>query len=273
MRIKKTLCKMVVAGVLGGIMSFAPNVVDVPPIISGISVAHAQEDDAYMQKIDECTQLLIQKKYNDVVNICNDLIQSNPNRWNAYERRGFAYKDMRQFDKALEDVNKAIELAPDEYTSYWTKIAVCEGMNKPDEVRKCNEQLIEIYTRLISKDSNYSEYYTARAVIYKNLNEYQKAIADYKVSVTLPHTVPEVMKAFGTTENSMIAGDYFMCGMIYKKIKDYANAIEMYTKAIELDPDHSLYWHLRGQCYEALGEKDKAKADYVEYEIRLKGGN
>ena len=52
MCIKKKLNKFMAVGVLVGMMSFAPSVVDVP-IISGISVAHAQEDDAYSKKRNE----------------------------------------------------------------------------------------------------------------------------------------------------------------------------------------------------------------------------
>ena len=86
-----------VVGVLVGMMSFAPSVVDVP-IISGISVAHAQEDDAYMKKINEWSGLFLNKKYNEALAICNELIQNYPDRWNAYQSRGSTYQYMHQYD-------------------------------------------------------------------------------------------------------------------------------------------------------------------------------
>lgn len=284
MRIKKNLCKMVVVGVLGGVMSFAPNVVDVP-IISGISVAYAQEDDAYMNKLrNEWHNLFIQHKYNEALNICNELIQAYPNRLNAYRSRGVTYQSMNQYDKALNDFDKVIELAvPDKdfdllSTIYGDKARVYEAMHQPDKVRECREKEAEAYTTCIQKKPDYSSYYTLRASVYDELGDYQKAIEDYKKAISLPHYVDEetkkIMEKFGQKydEYTMIAGDYYMCGGIYQKIKDYKNAVEMYSKAIELNPDDSIYYLVRQQCYEALGEKEKAKADHVEYEILSKEG-
>ena len=283
MRIKKTLSKIAIAGILSGTVTFAPNVVEVP-IIPIVSVAYAQEDAAYMQKIDDWRNLFMQKKYNEALNLCNELIQNYPERWNAYHSRGTTYQYMHQHDKALTDFDKAIELINmniDKYFEslpfeYEQKAQIYKEMNQPNKVHECREKQIEAYTFVIKKKNDDPVYYTLRACLYDELGEYQKAIADYKTAIALPHhlneEVKKTMDKLGKkySVETELAGDYFMCGTIYKKIKDYANAVEMYTKAIELNPDENIYWNQRAQCYEALGEEDKAKADYAEYKIRSK---
>ena len=275
MCIKKKLNKFMAVGVLVGMMSFIPSVVDVP-IISGISVAHAQEDDAYTKKINEISNLLINTRYNDAINICNELIKNNQNRWEAYRDRAFAYTRIHQYDKALEDINKAISLAPDEPIPYWHKAAIYEGMHQSDKVRECYEQLIEVYTKLIKKDPNKSSYYLNRATVYYyKFNDYNRAIEDYRKGLSLPddEVYPDSLKkSYPNIEKEARATHYWSCGQCYQKINDYVNAIEMYTKAIELNPKNLLYWQDRGKCYKAIGEDDKAKADFVEAEVRSHGG-
>ncbi|MBR1859692.1 MAG: tetratricopeptide repeat protein [Selenomonadaceae bacterium] len=249
-------------------MSFVPSVVDVP-IISGISVAHAQEDDAYSKKRNEWYNLDLNKKYNEALVISNELIQNYPDKWDAYRTRSITYKNMHQYDKALEDINKAIELAPDEPTLYWDKTFIYEAMHQPNKVRECKEELIKVYTRLIQQNSNKQSYYFDRAFAYQSLEDYKSAAADYTKGLSLPY---EFENDNNVDKNEYLGSYYFVGGFCYQNIKDYANAIEMLSKAIEFEPNR---WHsylLRGQCYEAIGEKDKAKADYVEAEIRKHGG-
>ena len=278
MRIKKKLCKIAVIGVLTGMMSFASSVVDMP-IISGTAVVHAQEYDAeYLKEMKEAGNLAVQQKYDAAINICNKLIKKYPTICNTYSYRGYLYMTIKQYDKALADVNKALELAnPDTDFEqiphiYGNKVRIYKGMNKLDKVRENQEKQLEAYAKVIQKKPNDSTYYTLRANLYAELGDNQKAIADYKKAISLPHSVPAELKALGYTENKMLANDYFMCAHLYQKMKDYKNAIAMYTKAIELAPDESTYLLLRGQCYKAIGENDKAKADSVEYEMRLSGG-
>ena len=286
MRIKKTLSKIAVVGILSGVMTFAPNVVDLP-IIPTVSVANAQEDEVYDQKMDEWRSLFTQKKYNEALNISNELIQNYPEKWNSYHARGATYQYMHQYDKALVDIDKAIELInmniDKDFESlpfkYGQKVQIYEEMHQPDKVRECKEKEVETYTICIQKKPDNPNFYSLRAHVYDDLGEYQKAISDFKKAASMPHHIDEELKKsmekYGKkyNEDTAVADEYFMCGNIYNKIKDYANAVEMYTKGLELNPDESLYWNERGQCYEVLGEKDKAKADYVEYEIRSKGGN
>jgi len=53
-------------------------------------------------------------------------------------------------------------------------------------------------------------------------------------------------------------------GRVYADIKNYHLAIQDYTKAIELDPDHACgEYGSRGLSYLGLHDRDKAKDDFI----------
>lgn len=58
------------------------------------------------------------------------------------------------------------------------------------------------------------------------------------------------------------AESYYNRGAICLGQGDYAQAITLYTSAIELDPDYTYAIHSRGVAYERLGNYEKAIADY-----------
>lgn len=62
--------------------------------------------------------------------------------------------------------------------------------------------------------------------------------------------------------NSSNAAVYEKFGWFYKTKNDYNNAIQNYDKAIKLDPNNAAAYNGRGECYQALGNKEKARADF-----------
>jgi Tfp pilus assembly protein PilF len=51
-------------------------------------------------------------------------------------------------------------------------------------------------------------------------------------------------------------------GMEYKKLKEYARAVEHFNRVVEVDPNYCYAYFQRGQVYELLGESEAAKASY-----------
>ena len=51
-------------------------------------------------------------------------------------------------------------------------------------------------------------------------------------------------------------------GMEYKKLKDYARAIEHFERVIEVDASYCYAYFQRGQAYELLGQSEAAKQSY-----------
>ena len=51
-------------------------------------------------------------------------------------------------------------------------------------------------------------------------------------------------------------------GMEYKKLTDYARAIEHFDRVIEVDPNYCYAYFQRGQTHELLGQSEAASASY-----------
>jgi tetratricopeptide (TPR) repeat protein len=61
-----------------------------------------------------------------------------------------------------------------------------------------------------------------------------------------------------------MALDYHYRGRIYHwRTKDYEKAVSDYTSALALDPQIEGVRRKRGECYDALGEKEKAQQDFA----------
>ena len=54
---------------------------------------------------------------------------------------------------------------------------------------------------------------------------------------------------------------YKNCGKLHKKNGDYEKAIDMFTKAIHLDPNNKNIYLERAEVYRLMGEEKKADAD------------
>ena len=58
------------------------------------------------------------------------------------------------------------------------------------------------------------------------------------------------------------AAIYEKLGCFYKAQNDYTNAFDNYNKAVELDPNNGNAYNGRGECFKALGNMEKARADF-----------
>lgn len=62
-------------------------------------------------------------------------------------------------------------------------------------------------------------------------------------------------------DKTALAEEKFQEGDKFFEQGDYQTAIEKYTAAIGLNPNHALAYDKRSQCYEKLGDTEKAEAD------------
>ena len=59
------------------------------------------------------------KKYNELLNDANTALRLNPKFHYAYHSRSYYYSDeQKNYEKALEEISKAIEIAPDHKKYY-----------------------------------------------------------------------------------------------------------------------------------------------------------
>ncbi len=220
--------------------------------------------------------LIDSKNHNEVIEVCTQIIQLDPNNAKVFYNRGNAYTGLKQFEKAIQDYNEAIKLNSEfaeafnnrgnAYTSLKQFEKAIQDYNKaieldPQDAEAFNnrgnaytdlkqfEKAIQDYNKAIELDPQYAEAFNNRGNAYTGLKQFEKAIQDYNEAIKL---------------NSEFAEAFNNRGNAYTSLKQFEKAIQDYNKAIELDPQDAKTFYNRGLTYRVLGEEEEAIQDFKE---------
>jgi len=129
-----------------------------------------------------------------------------------YYNRGIAYGKKGQYDRAISDFTKAIEIDP-RYAEAYNNRGIAYG--KKDQY----DQVISDFTKAIEIDPRYAEAYNNRGIAYGKKGQYDRAISDYTKALKI---------------NPMFAGAYYNRGVAYYYKKEYDKSLEDVEKAQNL---------------------------------------
>lgn len=193
-----------------------------------------------------------------------------------YFQRGQSYLKSGQRKKAIEDYNKALDLG------LKNKVVVYREMINTYFFLGKEDKIIENCTKAIEIDPTVANDYLMRGQMYMRNNEYAKAIEDFNKGLELD---PKVSWAYsyrgacyfksgesdkGTADlekaieiSTDLSYTYFLLGSLYEHDFMQKEAIEYYTKSIEIDPMASGWTYLnRADLYKELKQYGKAAEDY-----------
>jgi len=218
-------------------------------------------------------------KYTEAISKYNEIITLSPDDPWAYYSRGNAYRRLGEYQRAISDQTKAIEIEsgiPNNmriaapyyvrglaHQSLGDHQRAIEDFDKaidldPDASAYCNrgtsynllgqyQRSIEDYNKAIELDPDLALAYTGRGASYQSLGNHQRAIEDYDKAIEL--------------DSNPSDGVYSNRGICYSDLGEYQRAIEDYNKAIELHPTAGPY-NNRGNSYSRLGQFQQAIEDY-----------
>jgi RNA polymerase sigma factor (sigma-70 family) len=175
-----------------------------------------------------------------------------------YLERAGLHEERREYEAQLDDLNHAIELDPTLAEAYLERAIVYASL---PEARGGINQAIADYTRCLELKPNDALARGSRASCYEATRQYDKAIADLTTYIEGDADFSD--EPGGQTRS--IADAHLKRGRIYQQgMKDYSNAIADYTTAILMYPNKYDNIHrMRGECYEAIGENEKAQQDFA----------
>jgi tetratricopeptide (TPR) repeat protein len=158
----------------------------------------------------------------------------------AHFDRGFVYADLGQWDKAIADYSKALEIDPNFADGYFDRGIAYGALGEWNKA-------IDDYSKAIEINPKYTNAYDNRGVAWVKLGQWDKAIADYSMAI---ESDPEYTKA------------YDQRAFAYGNLEQWDKAIADYTRAIEGNPKYPDTYDDRGIAYGHLGQFDKAIADF-----------
>ncbi|GHT83929.1 hypothetical protein FACS1894137_06260 [Spirochaetia bacterium] len=167
----------------------------------------------------------------------------------ACRKRGKELRENEDYEGAIREFSKAIELEPDYYSAYVGRGLAYQGKEEYDRA-------IADFTRAIKIDPDAKDVdnvYNVRAETYREQEDYASAIADYTKAIQIN---PDASFAF--------------CGRgeAYSGNGDDARAIKDFSKAIQLNPEYVWALYCRGLSYQHQEEYGLSTNDFTEV-IRL----
>lgn len=194
---------------------------------------------------------------------------------------GKSYFSQGEYDKAIIEFEKSIELDENHTESYYylgqcyLQKGIIEYNNKNifkaySLYRKANkfaEQVISQYEKLIEDNSEDLNSYLRLGYIYETrsivpfINEYDEALEYYLKALALDAVSESKNRAIYVYLNTR-------AGSIYYQMKDYSQAIEYLEKAKEISPQNVEAAYYLGLSYDKIGKKEKAR-EYLSRVIEL----
>jgi len=167
-----------------------------------------------------------------------NVILASPASAEDYLKSGQEYYKKGQYDLAIADLNKAIELNPRDAGIYGWRGSAYSAKGQYDLA-------IADYNTAIELNPKYAVAYGHRGVAYAHKDRYDLAIADHNTAIEL---------------NPKYAFSYMNRGFAYIRKGQYDPAIADLNTAIELNPKYAhAYYHL-AFAYHKKNDKKKAKS-------------
>lgn len=154
----------------------------------------------------------------------------------TYTNRGLAHHKLQNYQAAIEDFDRSLELHPRRAHTYNNR-----GMARYKLGDK--QGAIADYTQALHFDPNFSEAYSNRGIAFLRSGNIEDAIADLAYALNLD---PYLIEA------------YYNRGNAYLKQGSYNEAIADYTQALKLNPDLALAYYNRGNARYGLGDRQAA---------------
>jgi tetratricopeptide (TPR) repeat protein len=181
------------------------------------------------------------KVWKDDLTLWSDVISKSPDKARPFAIRGYSYATLGNWDMAISDYSRAIEINPKYYTEAYTDRGVSYGnLNQWDKA-------ITDYSTAIGIDAKSTDAFTNRGVAYCNLGQWEKAIADFNRAIKIN---PKCKEAYTNR------------GIANCNLGKWDNAIEDFSKAIGNDPEDVNAFYNRGNTYGNLGQWEKAITDF-----------
>ncbi len=185
---------------------------------------------------------LYMKKYEESVSNANEALRIDKHRGKAYFIKGFVYKETKDTLRAISNFQTCVEQEPNYYDAIIQLGNLYSTHNDPIA--------LQYYNSALKLQPHSVEALYNRGLYYQNTGAAEKAVTDYNQLLKL---------------NPRYGFAWFNLGYIAMKFeKDYQKAIPLFTNALNYENYYVEAYYNRGICYEKVGDKQKAKADYLE---------
>jgi tetratricopeptide (TPR) repeat protein len=179
-----------------------------------------------------------QDKYDEAIAQFTKAIQMNPNNAEAYQKRAWAYSDKQEpdFNAALADSNKFVELAPNDNNAYFFRGEMYLNL-------KNNDAAIADFDKAIELNPKGATAHFWRGTAYVRKSDMDKAIADWEQAVKLDPNYADAYHNLGVAyerqdKKDKAVKNYILAGKNYEfrsqaAVDDYRFALKLASDNVE----------------------------------------
>jgi tetratricopeptide (TPR) repeat protein len=158
----------------------------------------------------------------------------------AHANRALGLAATRDYDAAIADLDKAIELMPEIGNLYLMRAAGYRAKQDFDKALADADEAVR-------RDPKRADFYVMRGMIYADKGDLDHAIEDVSTTIQIEPQSPK---------------GYSKRGEFYRMKKDYDRAIADYTQVIALDSKGAKGYVDRGWVYVLKNDMEKAGPDF-----------
>lgn len=209
---------------------------------------------------------------NEIINTFKARLELNPDDENNYGVLGLAYQRLGQYDKTYQYLKHSLVLNPDDtFLRYY----LANLLFNIKEYAFADE----IYSEILEDNPYESQIRISRAKTYVSMNNYEKALNDYRVVLAMyPDSIQaqygiytllkdkmpldKIISSFYPLEPDykLNAEGYESIGYLANKMGSALDAAVFFEKAYELNPKSETIYIELYKVYQLLGQNEKAKA-------------
>ena len=198
------------------------------------------------------------KEYKKSLALLKEVTDADKLNAKAYFLKGLGFKLAGDTAAAISSYQRCVEIDQEYYHAYM-QLGVLFGA-------KHNPVALDYYNNALNLNSRSTEAMYAKSLFYQDHGDIKSAVAGYNMLLQV-----DTAYYFG----------YYNLGYIAFNIeKDYRKATVMFTKALKFNPSYAEAYYMRGLSFEQLGEYAKSIRDYTEaikiapgYELAVVGLN
>ena len=180
------------------------------------------------------------RQYQKGIDYVNKALKLNDRSAKAYYLKGSIYRESGDTARAMSSLQTAIE-QDSKYENAFIDMALIYSSRK-------NPIALEYYNNALKINPTNENTIYARAKLLQDIGKVDDAITEYRSILS---------------KNKNCENCYYNLGAIYLEIKkDNKAALENFSNAITLNPNSIQAYFARGYTYAKLKDKESAKADY-----------
>jgi len=213
------------------------------------------------------------KVWENTETLFTDVIKKYPGVPVSYNNMGKYFRELNQYDKAIELYTKAVELDPGGYQPFNNRGKAYFDLGRKDEA------LID-FNRSIELNGAYSESRSNRGAILASRGEYEAAMEDLGIALELE---PGHLSALSNRSLAFFSMNQFekaiddvntylqykpddadlinLRSMSYSRLNRDQEALEDMNRAIQLIPSQGIFWQNRSYLLNKMGDRQGALRD------------